>query len=140
MENLFTTTGTTSGTYSVLGPGITTTQYYDYSAVTNIVTASSVISVDDLMIESETKTHFVWKRVIPGVKPTDLNAFVRNGSLIVEVDSDKEYLFEMVIPKEISLDIDNDDYNQDDIELDLTDGILIISIAKATPDKQLTVK
>jgi len=146
MDNLFIGTGTVTtgyGTDIVYNSGLTTPLSGYIGRTTEIVNysvAENTIKVGDLMVKSETKTHFVWKRVMPGVKAADLNAFVRNGSLIVELDLSEEYPFKTVTPKEISLNVDNEDYNQDDIELDLTDGILTILIAKSIADKQLTVK
>lgn len=147
MDQLFVTTGTctagNTGTLGYVGPHITTTPFYDYSTAPTVIAGLSVpstINKDSLEVASETKTHFVFKHVMPGVRPEDLSAFVRSGNLIIDLDPEKEYLFEDILSKTISIDIDDEEYNQEDIELNLTDGVLTILVAKATPDKQLTVK
>lgn len=150
MNELFISTGSITassclsiGSTGTLGyVGSLTTPVYDYNITPSLVNGLSypIIKKEDLSSSFETDKYFVFKYVMPGVRSEDLKAFIRSGNLIVQLDTEKEYPFTVILNKELSLDVDNEDYNTDDIELDLSNGILTIIIAKATPDKQLTIK
>lgn len=91
------------------------------------------------MKQSETSTAFIFQYALPGVELSDITSYIRSKTLYVDLNKDKEYLFP-ALTKNISLDVDDEDYDLNLIDLSLKDGILTISIQKNTPDKVLTVK
>ncbi len=88
-------------------------------------------------ITYETADTFVFIYALPGVLAEDLNAYIRNDELVIELGA-REYLFNDLVSG-ISIPLLTE-YNEENISLNIKDGVLEVEIKKAKPDKILVVK
>lgn len=124
----------TAGSCPTICPSVVdfvTTPFYGYNSTPTPLYLG--VATTDMEETSDAFVHYI---VLPGVKKSDVNTYVRNSQLHIEVDSEDMRFKSFASPQPI--DIDDDIHGP--ITLTLSDGILTITIKKVTPDIKLTIK
>ena len=109
---------------------VITTPFYGYSTGVPLYTTPSTTKYE------ETDNAYIHYIVLPGVKKSKVDSYIRNSYLYITVN-DEDILF----PSFTSISpIQLNEDTHGDVSLTLSDGILTVTIKKINPDIKLTIK